>query len=72
MTEFESFWFTGQQQRSAKLQPKLAQLEYIPPEIDEFPVLLLDDVMSELDDQRRCQLLKFIDGKVQTFITDKR
>lgn len=48
---------------------KLAQLEYVRQEIDEFPVLLLDDVMSELDDQRRCQLLKFIDGKVQTFIT---
>ena len=57
------------QQRSAALALKLAQLEYVLQEIDEFPVLLLDDVMSELDDQRRCQLLKFIDGKVQTFIT---
>lgn len=57
------------QQRSAALALKLAQLEYVRQEIDEFPVLLLDDVMSELDDQRRCQLLKFIDGKVQTFIT---
>lgn len=57
------------QQRSAALAVKLAQLEYVRQEIDEFPVLLLDDVMSELDDQRRCQLLKFIDGKVQTFIT---
>ena len=57
------------QQRSAALAVKLAQLEYVRQEIDEFPVLLLDDVMSELDDQRRCQLLKFIDGRVQTFIT---
>ena len=57
------------QQRSAALALKLAQLEYVRQEIDEFPVLLLDDVMSELDDQRRCQLLQFIDGKVQTFIT---
>lgn len=57
------------QQRSAALAVKLAQLEYVRQEIDEFPVLLLDDVMSELDDQRRRQLLKFIDGKVQTFIT---
>ena len=48
---------------------KLAQLEYVHQEIDEFPVLLLDDVMSELDDARRSQLLKFIDGRVQTFIT---
>ena len=35
----------------------------------EFPVLLLDDVMSELDNSRRSQLLLFIDGRVQTFIT---
>ena len=56
------------QQRSAALALKLAQLEYVRQEIDEFPVLLLDDVMSELDDQRRCQLLKFIDGKVQTLL----
>ena len=33
------------------------------------PALLLDDVMSELDDSRRAQLLLFIDGRVQTFIT---
>lgn len=63
-----SFGSQGQQ-RSAALALKLAQLEYVCQEIDEFPILLLDDVMSELDDQRRCQLLKFIDGKVQTFIT---
>lgn len=64
----KSFGSQGQQ-RSAALAVKLAQLEYVRHEIDEFPVLLLDDVMSELDDQRRCQLLKFIDGRVQTFIT---
>ena len=27
------------------------------------------DVMNELDDSRRAQLLLFIDGRVQTFIT---
>lgn len=57
------------QQRSGALAVKLSQLEYVQREIGEYPVLLLDDVMSELDAQRRKQILLFIDGRVQTFIT---
>lgn len=57
------------QQRSGALALKLSQLEYVRREIGEFPVLLLDDVMSELDNNRRSQLLGFIDGRVQTFVT---
>ena len=57
------------QQRTGALALKLSQLEYVYQEIGEYPLLLLDDVMSELDNQRRAQLLLFIDGKVQTFIT---
>lgn len=57
------------QQRSAALALKLAQLEYVKNTVGEYPVLLLDDVMSELDADRRTHLLKFIDGRVQTFIT---
>lgn len=57
------------QQRSGALALKLSQLEYVRREIGEFPILLLDDVMSELDNNRRSQLLLFIDGRVQTFIT---
>lgn len=57
------------QQRSGALALKLSQLEYVRREIGEFPILLLDDVMSELDNSRRAQLLLFIDGRVQTFIT---
>jgi DNA replication and repair protein RecF len=63
-----SFGSQGQQ-RSGALALKLSQLEYVRQEIGEYPLLLLDDVMSELDDQRRAQLLLFIDGRVQTFIT---
>lgn len=63
-----SFGSQGQQ-RSGALALKLSQLEYVRREIGEFPILLLDDVMSELDDSRRAQLLLFIDGRVQTFIT---
>lgn len=63
-----SFGSQGQQ-RSAALALKLSQLEYVHNEMGEFPILLLDDVMSELDNNRRSQLLSFINGKVQTFIT---
>ena len=64
----KSFGSQGQQ-RSGALAMKLSQLEYVRREIGEFPILLLDDVMSELDNSRRSQLLRFIDGRVQTFIT---
>lgn len=56
------------QQRSAVLSLKLAELEIITDETGERPVLLLDDVMSELDaDRRRC-LLASID-QAQVFVT---
>jgi len=35
----------------------------------EYPLLLLDDVLSELDGQRQTHLLKTIQNKVQTFLT---
>ena len=34
-----------------------------------IPFLLLDDVLSELDDYRQSHLLNTIQGKVQTFVT---
>lgn len=57
------------QQRSIVLSIKIALLELIKKEIGEYPVLLLDDVLSELDDIRKTKLLNLIDGKVQTFLT---
>jgi DNA replication and repair protein RecF len=47
----------------------LSELEFIKSETGEYPVLLLDDVMSELDEQRRCSLLDFVRRRIQTFIT---
>ncbi len=35
----------------------------------EYPILLLDDVLSELDGNRQTHLLKTIQGRVQTFLT---
>ncbi len=54
--------------RTAALSMKLAQLELFRGETGEAPILLLDDVMSELDMTRRTRLLEEISG-VQTFIT---
>lgn len=58
------------QQRTATLSLKLAELEFFKAERGEYPVLLLDDVMSELDNNRRSFLLKAIkENNIQTFIT---
>ena len=54
--------------RTAALSMKLAQLEVFRRQTGEPPILLLDDVMSELDMTRRTRLLEEISG-VQTFIT---
>ena len=48
---------------------KLSELEFIRSVREEYPVLLLDDVLSELDEHRREKLLGFINGTVQTFLT---
>jgi len=57
------------QQRTGILALKLAELEFLKAETGEYPVLLLDDVMSELDGQRREHLMTFIRDKIQTFVT---
>ena len=56
------------QQRSAVLSLKLAQLEWAGQESGEAPILMLDDVMSELDPRRRRQLLGRLKG-IQTIVT---
>ncbi len=54
--------------RSQVLALKILELEYLSQEADK-PVLLLDDVFSELDETRKGFLLKYLQGKFQTFIT---
>ncbi len=56
------------QQRSAILAIKLAEIEIIKEEMNEYPILLLDDVLSELDNKRKGFLINYIKG-IQTFIT---
>jgi len=58
------------QQRTAVLSLKLSELELIKEKEGVYPIFFLDDVMSELDEDRRHFLLGLIiDKKVQTFIT---
>ena len=64
-----SFGSQGQQ-RTGALALKLAELFYLQENVGEAPILLLDDVMSELDADRRRALLDFIRHEnIQTFIT---
>lgn len=55
--------------RTAVLCLKTAQMEIIKEETDEYPVLLLDDILSELDKNRRDFLISQIKGK-QILITN--
>ncbi|TDQ38337.1 DNA replication/repair protein RecF [Aureibacillus halotolerans] len=66
--EVQTYGSQGQQ-RTTALSLKLAELELIRHEVGEYPVLLLDDVLSELDNSRQTHLLNTIQGKVQTFVT---
>jgi DNA replication and repair protein RecF len=56
------------QQRTAALSMRLAELDVMRQALGEWPMLMLDDVMSELDPGRRRQLVSRLKG-VQTFIT---
>ncbi len=56
------------QQRTAALSLKLAEVELIKHEVGEYPVLLLDDVFSELDINRRKYLISTF-KEIQTIIT---
>ncbi len=57
------------QQRSLVLAWKIAEVAVTRDILGYAPLLLLDDVMSELDEQRRAAILLFIEGEVQTVIT---
>lgn len=56
------------QQRTATLALKLSELEMMCDDLGEYPILLLDDVLSELDEKRQKTLLDKIKN-IQTIIT---
>ncbi|MDO4204004.1 MAG: DNA replication/repair protein RecF [Selenomonadaceae bacterium] len=58
------------QQRTGALCLKLAEVEFLRQTAGEYPILLLDDVMSELDRGRRLELLEYIRrSDIQSVIT---
>lgn len=57
------------QQRTTALAVKLAEIDLMQEQTGEYPLLLLDDVLSELDNDRQTHLLTAIQDKVQTFLT---
>lgn len=56
------------QQRTAALSLKLAEIELVKKLVHDYPILLLDDVLSELDGNRQNHLLSVI-NHIQTMIT---
>ena len=65
--EVKSYGSQGQQ-RTALLSMKLAELEIFKEKFDEYPILLLDDVFSELDENRKLRLFERVKN-IQTIIT---
>jgi DNA replication and repair protein RecF len=57
------------QQRTAALSTKLAEVVLMKETTGEAPILLLDDVMSELDAERRLQVINLINEVGQAFLT---
>jgi DNA replication and repair protein RecF len=57
------------QQRTVALSLKLAEVDFIYQEVGEYPILILDDVLSELDENRQNHLVRTVGQTIQTFIT---
>jgi len=57
------------QQRTTALALKLAEVDLMTEATGESPVLLLDDVMSELDARRRARVMAMVDGVDQAILT---
>ncbi|MBN2555494.1 MAG: DNA replication/repair protein RecF [Anaerolineales bacterium] len=57
------------QNRTAMLSMKLAEVEWLHDKSGEWPILLLDEVLAELDIQRREDLLQRINDSKQVLLT---
>lgn len=72
------FWINGRslssygsrgQQRSTILALKMAEIKWMVKMTGETPILLLDEVVAELDEQRRALLLHYVQKSVQAILT---
>ena len=57
------------QQRTVALSLRLAELEMMAETAQEPPIVLLDDVMTDLDEERRAHVFELTIGRCQTFAT---
>ena len=69
--EIRKYGSSGQQ-RSALLMLQLANIEIYFAQRSEYPLFLLDDIDAELDYGRIKQLLEYLNGKTQTFVTTSK
>lgn len=69
--DLRKFGSSGQQ-RSALLVLQLANLSVYHSQHQEYPLFLLDDIDAELDYKRIGQLLEYLEGKTQTFVTTSK
>lgn len=57
------------QQKNALIAFKLSEIEVVKSVKNYYPILIFDDLSSELDKKKINNILKLLDNKVQTFIT---
>lgn len=57
------------QQKNAIISYKLSEIEFYKKKNNDEPILILDDLFSELDNQKINNLLNILDKNIQTFIT---
>ena len=69
--EIRKYGSSGQQ-RSALLMLQLANIQIYFAQRSEYPLFLLDDIDAELDYGRIGQLLEYLNGKTQTFVTTSK
>lgn len=62
-------WGSEGQRKNAIISFKLAEISIIKQLKDYYPILILDDLMSELDKEKIANIFKMLDENVQTFIT---
>lgn len=60
------------QQRSALLSLQIANIAVYHSLQNEYPLFLIDDIDAELDNRRIANLLEFLEGKTQTFVTTSK
>ena len=62
-------WGSNGQRKNAVLALKLSEIELIKEKTDDYPIFILDDIFSALDNLKIKNIIKKIDKNIQTFIT---